>query len=176
VKTCSKCKVKRRGAEFSRNPRAKDGLRSWCKFCSKVEYRKWRAANSEKANAYDAKWAKSNPEKKAKWYKENPEKMRSNSIKWQRENPDRVAQRSARRRARILNQLGNMPPDGYEIIYKLFGRACLKCQTTENMSMDHVIPLAIGGLHDINNLQPLCRPCNSSKGTKTIDYRNQVSA
>jgi len=28
-----------------------------------------------------------------------------------------------------------------------------------------------GGSNDVSNLQPLCRPCNSKKHTRTVDYR-----
>jgi len=31
---------------------------------------------------------------------------------------------------------------------------------------DHIIPLALGGSHDLDNLQATCGPCNRSKGTK----------
>jgi 5-methylcytosine-specific restriction endonuclease McrA len=32
---------------------------------------------------------------------------------------------------------------------------------------DHIEPLSRGGLHDIKNIQVLCRPCNRSKNNKT---------
>lgn len=51
------------------------------------------------------------------------------------------------------------------------GNKCLKCGSIENISMDHVIPLAKGGEHDVNNIQPLCRHCNSVKNAKHEDYR-----
>ncbi len=39
------------------------------------------------------------------------------------------------------------------------------------LTPDHIIPLSQKGPNTIDNIQPLCLNCNSSKGTKTIDYR-----
>ena len=56
-------------------------------------------------------------------------------------------------------------------VWKKHGKTCLNCGTTENISLDHVIPVSKGGMNDISNLQPLCKSCNSKKGSKIIDYR-----
>jgi len=52
----------------------------------------------------------------------------------------------------------------------LHGDKCLKCGS-DKIALDHVIPIVKGGLNEIDNLQPLCKKCNSSKGDKIIDYR-----
>lgn len=52
-----------------------------------------------------------------------------------------------------------------------FNYRCAKCGRQSPLTKDHVIPLVRGGSDAINNIQPLCRPCNLSKGTKAIDYR-----
>jgi hypothetical protein len=48
---------------------------------------------------------------------------------------------------------------------------CLCCGRKRRLSADHVVPLYLGGSDDISNIQPLCKPCNSAKGTQVIDFR-----
>jgi len=42
---------------------------------------------------------------------------------------------------------------------------CLACGTRESITIEHLVPLARGGRHSIGNLAPLCKSCNSSKGS-----------
>lgn len=50
--------------------------------------------------------------------------------------------------------------------------ACCKKPFSEIViSADHVVPLACGGTNTIDNIQILCRDCNSKKSVKAIDYR-----
>jgi 5-methylcytosine-specific restriction endonuclease McrA len=40
------------------------------------------------------------------------------------------------------------------------------------LTRDHVIPLGEPGASDaIDNIQPLCGPCNAWKGRRALDYR-----
>lgn len=41
---------------------------------------------------------------------------------------------------------------------------CRYCETTENLTIDHVFPVFRGGGSTQGNLQLLCRKCNSTKG------------
>lgn len=44
------------------------------------------------------------------------------------------------------------------------GRKCQECGCTEEPQVDHIVPFAEGGSHDMENLQVLCRQCNRQKG------------
>jgi uncharacterized protein YdaU (DUF1376 family) len=49
---------------------------------------------------------------------------------------------------------------------------CVRCQASDTPLMkDHIIPLYRGGSDSIENIQPLCKLCSSSKGSDTTDYR-----
>lgn len=56
-------------------------------------------------------------------------------------------------------------------IFQKYGERCLCCGSSENIVLDHVIPIYNNGKNEIDNLQPLCQMCNSRKGSKIIDYR-----
>lgn len=48
---------------------------------------------------------------------------------------------------------------------------CLNCGDTNRLEVDHIIPLSKGGLHVIENMQILCKICNTKKGVKVHDFR-----
>jgi hypothetical protein len=51
-------------------------------------------------------------------------------------------------------------------IFKRDGNRCLYCGSTDNLSIDHVVAVVNGGGNEDENLQTLCKKCNSSKGGK----------
>ncbi len=46
--------------------------------------------------------------------------------------------------------------------------ACRYCGDTFDLSIDHVVPEALGGMIDAANLVAACRPCNARKGTRLL--------
>ena len=52
------------------------------------------------------------------------------------------------------------------------GRKCLKCGTPKNLHVDHIVPVSLGGLTVLRNLQTLCSDHNLGKGNReSVDYR-----
>ena len=47
------------------------------------------------------------------------------------------------------------------------GRICRYCGSDEEpLHIDHIIPRKVGGTHDLENLQVLCKACNLRKSSK----------
>lgn len=49
-------------------------------------------------------------------------------------------------------------------IFRRDGFKCKQCGSSNDLTVDHVIPESKGGEHNLSNFQTLCRSCNSSKG------------
>jgi 5-methylcytosine-specific restriction endonuclease McrA len=82
----------------------------------------------------------------------------------------RRRERAARdRRLGIETQV----PHGYEeLVLTVFGRRCASCGVPENVSrleLDHHMPLRFG-YPLLHNAVPLCKSCNSSKGSLPPEY------
>lgn len=43
---------------------------------------------------------------------------------------------------------------------------CCHCGSRDALSIDHIVPVSRGGSDDEDNLQTLCRPCNSRKSNR----------
>lgn len=43
------------------------------------------------------------------------------------------------------------------------GHQCVQCGSAERLEVDHILNIARGGTHDLNNLQTLCTECHAAK-------------
>jgi hypothetical protein len=53
-----------------------------------------------------------------------------------------------------------------KFLLKKYNFKCVICGKSENLTIDHIKPVSLGGSDKIENLQILCKPCNSKKGCK----------
>lgn len=69
-------------------------------------------------------------------------------------------------RSRRFGDIGRLGDDEWQMVLKSHNNACAICGAVENISIDHIVPLSKGGTNTIDNVQPLCRSCNSRKGNR----------
>lgn len=75
------------------------------------------------------------------------------------------------RRNRKNNAAGSHTFGEWELLKRQYGNACRWCGAREpqtRLTEDHIIPLSKGGSDFIENIQPLCKSCNSRKYNKII--------
>lgn len=117
--------------------------------------RRYAAANKESRNSkLRQKWA------------ENPEQGRARTQRYKLAHPEKTKEQKLRRRARELNAtIGKVC---LKTILKRDNYLCHICKQTvakNELSYDHVIPLARGGGHSMENIKVAHFLCNLRKGT-----------
>lgn len=58
----------------------------------------------------------------------------------------------------------DIPPRIRDAVYERDEFACVTCGADDDLTLDHIVPWSRGGSDAIDNLQVMCRPCNSAKG------------
>jgi len=76
------------------------------------------------------------------------------------------------RRFREENAEGSHTKQEWIELVARYGGKCVGCgYSGPKLTKDHIVPISKGGTHNIDNIQPLCRSCNSKKGVQSIDLR-----
>lgn len=159
MKICKTCQRSLHTSKFNVHHSNRDRLRSNCKDCQRI-------TDSER-------YKKTKDQRKitsGRWYQQNKESVLSRSREWQTNNPEKIRAKRWRRRTKSNSVFSDHQPFSQKFIRELY-LECLCCGTTLDLTIDHVLPLSLGGTNTLGNYQVLCRSCNSSKGTKVIDYR-----
>lgn len=146
----------------------------------KAKRKLWEIANADEIKRKDHEYYEANKEdilaKSTVYAHENRESINFYKLGWQKTETGRKNSLQSRRRriARKLNAPGSHTIDEfYELCaeYEDHCLCCLKKMDRPKLSIDHIVPISKGGSDGIENLQPLCRRCNTRKGIHTIDYR-----
>lgn len=117
-----------------------------------------RAANPERARAAERAS-----------YQRNRQKRIATVRRWMAANPERYRAIQHNREMRKRNAPGRgVTGDQWSAILAAHDHACFYCEARDvTLAIEHVNPLARGGWHDISNIVPACKSCNSRKGTLT---------
>lgn len=151
TKTCSRCGLELPATleHFHSQAKGKYGVTSRCKKCKNEEIELWRQNNTEKHRAYKIKWREEN-----------------------REMYLHVKRKDSHRR-KAWKKDTSYSLDEWNSLKEKFENKCLACGSSGiALTVDHVLPLSLGGTNSIENIQPLCLICNSRKNNKHIDYRD----
>ena len=119
----------------------------------KARSRQWRQANPDLVKGYKKRWVEANPEMdrqhKRQWVEANPGKVKHTRQRYQ------YKRRSAVSIPYTTTQL--------KAKFEIFGNECVYCLSREDLTVDHFLPLSLGGIDGLINLVPACRSCNCSK-------------
>ena len=150
--------------------------------------RKWKRKNKEQVKEYNRKWwlkwYKSNKNKELhkekvrewnknnrerinaqarKYYRLNKSKVKAINNKYRKNNMEKARLNRARRRALLKRARGKYTLKEWLEVCKKVNWKCVICKEEKKLTIDHIIPLSKGGTNYINNIQPLCKSCNSRK-------------
>lgn len=88
--------------------------------------------------------------------------------RWKKKNPERMSHLKSLRYAREKSAIGSHTLDEWNLVKKNHDFRCAICKKETALTKDHIIPLSKGGSNFIQNIQPLCKSCNSKKHNKII--------
>ena len=89
-----------------------------------------------------------------------------------KKNPENISHLKARRYARERNAEGNHTLQEWNSLKEKFNYKCANCRKEKPLTKDHIKPLSKGGTGHIENIQPLCRNCNSKNTINFNIYEN----
>lgn len=142
--------------------------------------RLYRINNLDKCRERELRFKRNKPEKQYEYHRRycqaNPEKFRRYARNYRLANPDKSKTAKARRRTRERGNGGSFSVAEWHDLCAQYDGRCLRCGRQEpeiKLTVDHVLPVDLGGTSNIDNIQPLCRWCNSAKSNRHIDYRTK---
>lgn len=122
------------------------------------------------AELYNPMYYQENMEKvkegQSKYRAANKEYLAQSVKNWQAANPDKLFIIASKRRAMKVFVSESYTVSDKRLTEELFGNACFNCGGTDNLQIDHHMPLSLGYALTIKNAVILCKSCNCSKGNK----------
>lgn len=142
----------------------------------KIRVKEWYHSNTARARKRARAYYLSNKEeikaRSRKWASDHPERNRAKATEWNKTHSDErklISLRSFHKRK--SQKHGSFTSAEWCLLCEKYDYRCLCCGKKKPLTVDHVIPLSKGGTNTIDNIQPLCQPCNSIKHVKVLDYR-----
>jgi len=185
-KRCTVCGEVKPSSKFFRNKYAQDGRKAQCKSCSKAyaqsEVGKASVKRHDQTDKRKQSTQKHNQTDKRKLstkrYTQSYKRKRVQE-KYKQSDKGKQADKKGQsiRRTRKSQAGGSYSSDEWYNLCKFYDFYCLKCNqlfSFNELTPDHIKPVAKGGSSFIWNIQPLCMRCNKRKGAREIDYRKSL--
>ena len=99
------------------------------------------------------------------YYQTHKEEFAARKKRWYKRNPGKVLEYNNNRRALKLRAKGTATAKQVQDRWEFYGNVCYLCGKLAE-AIDHIIPLSKGGSNWPANLRPICKLCNSTKGSK----------
>lgn len=177
-KKCTKCGRWLVASEinFYKHKNCKYGLQAQCKEC----YSAYRKENKERFSQYDKKYRKEHIEKivkySEKYRKENKDYYMQYNKKYNKSPQGQAANfnNNIKRRQREGQQGKGLTGQQWLEMMKFFDWHCAYSGeyiggANGNKSVDHIVPLAKGGAHEIWNMIPMDKSLNCSKKDEDME-------
>lgn len=165
MKLCTKCKIEKPLSKFSPDRRISSGVQSRCKLCfaeiAKQKRLENPQANRDAVKRSTQKHYESKLERNNRYRSENPEKVFEWKKNDRQRNKYRIQADNAKRRTKLQGKLSNEIKQVY--VLRDFYEAM---SLGEKFHVDHICPIAKGGIHIVENLQVIPAIDNLRKGTQ----------
>lgn len=128
------------------------------------------------AMAYTARNRQKSRDDSKLYYREHRDRHTTTVKRYRHEHPEvgREASRKLKHKRRVEIQhqrvwVSTLTTDEWLALLDAHEHRCFYCKRElKRLTQDHVTPLSRGGEHTMDNIVPACRPCNSSKGARTL--------
>lgn len=195
MKTCSVCGTAKPLDDFHRHPRSSDGKAAACKPCVYARVKAWRQANPERARENDRRAhqrsAVRHRERRRQQARESKERAKQRLLAVKaamvrgceecgalippekrvdtRFCSDVCQRRVSHRRHKARSKSSYTEHVDPLIVLERYDGACGICGgdvDPYDFQIDHIIPFALGGLHNYENTQPAHALCNNRKNNR----------
>ena len=150
--------------------------KKWCRnnqehvhFYNKEYNSNYRKTHKEEIKAYRKEHSEEIARSKKLYNTSHLKERMKQQKEYRSKNPGKVIINRHLYRSRKFNaEGGGITEEQWEQIKRDHNYLCVYCNKKKKLGPDHLIPLSKKGRHDIDNIVPACRNCNSQKNDMSL--------
>ena len=191
-KICTKCGESKSLEKYHKDVSTKDGRRPDCNNCVNARNKQYKAKHkqqileynkSEKGKLAQSKYRKSDKGRLtvakglSRYFKTDKGKLALSRYNKSDKGRATIARKNHNKKIWKANSINIFNNKEFNCVIFLQNYRCAHCNRyfdEVDPARDHIKPASKGGDFIKENIQALCRSCNSKKSTKYIDYRTNI--